>query len=44
MSQYFINGKEVSKEEAEKVLIENQKILSTNNLHDLLSIKFIIKQ
>ena len=44
--KYYVNGKEISKEEAEQIKAENDKYFNSGNMNDLLKIKFIaeIKQ
>ena len=43
MNKYYIDNKEVSKEEAERIERENNKYFNSGNMEDLLKIKFIVK-
>lgn len=42
MKKYYINGKEVSKQEAEQVQARNRKLTSSGNLEDWLNVEFIV--
>ena len=41
--RYYVNGKEISKEEADKIKAENDKFFNSGNMSDLLKIKFIVE-
>lgn len=41
--RYFVNGKEINKETADKIKAENDKYFNSGNMNDLLKIKFIVE-
>lgn len=41
MTKYYINGKEISKEEAENVKAKNAELQKSDNLNDWLGIPWI---
>ena len=41
--RYFVDGKEISKEEADKIKKDNQKYMESNDLNQWEKIKFIVK-
>lgn len=41
MTKYYINGKEISKEEAENVKAKNAELQKSDNLNDWLGIQWI---
>lgn len=43
MTKYYINGKEISKEEAENVKAKNAELQKSDNLNDWLDIQWIIE-
>lgn len=43
MTKYYINGKEISKEEAKKVKARNAELQKSDNLNDWLGIQWIIE-
>ena len=43
MTKYYINGKEISKEEAENVKAKNAELQKSDNLNDWLGIQWIIE-
>lgn len=38
---YFVNGKEISKEEAEKIIAENQRAIESDNIELMSNIRFV---
>ena len=41
--RYFVDGKEISKEEADKIKKDNQKYMDSNDLSQWEKIKFVVK-
>lgn len=41
--KYFVDGKEISKEEADKINKDNQKYMESNDLNQWEKIKFVVK-
>ena len=41
--KYYVEGKEISKEEAEKIEKDNEKYMSSNDLKQWEKVKFIVK-
>lgn len=41
--RYYVDGKEISKETADKIKVENDKLFNSGNMNDLLKIKFIVE-
>lgn len=42
MKRYFVNGKEITKQEAELIEKKNNEYLNSCNMEDMLNIKFIV--
>ena len=42
MKRYFVNGKEITKQEAELIEKKNNEYLNSGNMEDMLNIKFIV--
>lgn len=42
MKRYFVNGKEITKQEAELIERKNNEYLNNGNMEDMLNIKFIV--
>lgn len=42
MKRYFVNGKEITEEEAKEIQKNNEKLSNTGNIEDLLKILFIV--
>lgn len=42
MKRYFVNGKEITKKEAELIEKKNNEYLNSVNMEDMLNIKFIV--
>lgn len=42
MKRYFVNGKEITKQEAELIEKNNNEYLNSGNMEDMLNIKFIV--
>ena len=40
--RYYVDGKEISKETADKIKAENNRLFNSGNMSDLLKIKFIV--
>lgn len=41
MKRYFLDGKEITEEQAIEIQKNNEKYLNSGNMNDLLKIKFI---
>lgn len=41
--RYYVDGKEISKEEADKIKKNNQKYMESNDCNDWKKIKFVVK-
>lgn len=42
MKRYFVNGKEITKQEADFIEKKNSEYLNNGNMEDMLNIKFIV--
>ena len=42
MKRYFVDGKEITKQEAELIEKKNNEYLNSGNMEDMLNIKFIV--
>lgn len=43
MKRYFVNGKEITEEEAKEIKKNNDRYLNSGNMEDLLKIEFIVE-
>ena len=43
MTEYYVNGKQISKQEAEEIKKENASLQNSDNLNDWLGIQWIIE-
>ncbi len=43
MTEYYVNGKQISKQEAEEIKKENAELQKSDNLNDWLGIQWIIE-
>lgn len=43
MTEYYVNGKQISKQEAEEIKKENARLQKSDNLNDWLGIQWIIE-
>lgn len=42
MKRYFVNGKEISKAEAEQIIKTNEELMKSNNIEDWAECKFVV--
>ena len=42
MKRYFVDGKEITKQEAELIEKKNNEYFNSGNMEDMLNIKFIV--
>ena len=42
MKKYFVNGKEITKAEAEEIIANNKKYMESNDFNEMFKIQFVV--
>jgi hypothetical protein len=42
MKRYFVNGKEITKAQADEIIANNKKYFESNDFNEMLKIQFVV--